>query len=134
MSRLLANKSPFARARAAVIATLLLTCTSLIAAVDPAEARFRGTGKADPIRIINVRRADGPAAGQSSVTFDLAWDHSWRAAWDVAPEQTGGTGTLKLESWDAAWVFAKFHKPGADDWSHATLSTSASDHSVPAGA
>ena len=134
MSRLLANESPFARARAAVIATLLLKCTSLIAAVDPAEARFRGTGKADPIRIINVRRADGPAAGRSSVTFELAWDHSWRAAWDVAPEQTGGTGTLKLESWDAAWVFAKFHKPGADGWSHATLSTSASGHSVPAGA
>ena len=81
-----------------------------------------------------MRRSDGPGAGQSSVTFDLAWDHSWRAAWDVSAEQHGGTGTLNLESWDAAWVFVKFRKPGAEGYSHATLSTSAADHSVPAGA
>ncbi|MBM4020519.1 MAG: hypothetical protein FJ288_19740, partial [Planctomycetes bacterium] len=81
-----------------------------------------------------MRRADGPAAGQSSVTCDIAWDHSWRAAWEVAPEQHGGTGALKLESWDAAWVFVKFRKPGADGWLHATLSTNAPDHSAPAGA
>jgi len=99
-----------------------------------ADARFKGTGKADPIRIENVKRVAGPVAGQSSVTFDLAWDHSWRAAWNVAADKHGGTGTLKLESWDAAWVFVKFRKGGADGYSHATLSTSAADHSVPAGA
>jgi hypothetical protein len=101
---------------------------------EHAEARFRGTGKADSIRIANVRRTDGPVAGQSSVTFDLAWDHSWRAAWNVSKDQHGGTGTLKLESWDATWVFVKFRKPGAEGYSHATLSTKARDHSVPAGA
>jgi hypothetical protein len=99
---------------------------------DP-DARFRGTSKADPIRITNVRCSDGPAAGQSSITFDLAWDRSWRAAWEVAPQQHGGTGTLRLESWDAAWVFAKFRGPGAEGYSHATLSTNKADHSVPAG-
>jgi len=100
---------------------------------DP-DARFRGTGKADPIRIANVRRANGPVTGQSAITFDLAWDRSWRAAWEVTARQHGGTGTLKLESWDAAWVFAKFRKPGAEGYSHATLSTNAADHAVPAGA
>ncbi len=112
----------------------LLATVSTAVADDHAEARFRGTGKADPIRIENVRRADGPAAAQSSITFDLAWDHSWRAAWDVAADRHGGTGTLKLESWDAAWVFVKFRKPGDDGYSHAMLSTVAADHSVPDGA
>jgi len=128
----LSDGTLFGRLRAA-IAGLALTCSSVVQAGGDAEARFRGTGKADPLRVTNVRRADGPVAGQSSVTFDLAWDHSWRAAWEVAPEQHGGTGTLKLESWDAAWVFAKFRKPGAEGYSHATLSTNVPDHSVPAG-
>ena len=133
MSRLF-DGAPFARAGAAAIAALVLTCTSAIKADADPQARFRGTGKADPVRIVNVRRADGPVAGQSSVTFDLAWDHSWRAAWDVSKDQHGGTGTLKIESWDAAWLFVKFCGGGARAYTHATLSTNASDHSVPAGA
>ena len=124
---------PFTRVGAAAIATLLLTCSSGITANDSTQARFRGTGQADPVRIENVRRQDGPAAGQSTVTFDIAWDHSWRAAWKVTADQHGGTGMLKLESWDAAWVFAKFHKSGAEGYSHATLSTNKGDHKVPAG-
>jgi formylglycine-generating enzyme required for sulfatase activity len=114
-------------------AAALLATLSGVRADDHAEARFRGTGKADPVRIENVRRVEGPAAGRSSVTFDLAWDHSWRAAWEVSAEQTGGKGPLKLESWDAAWVFVKFRSPGGE-WSHATLATRAADHRVPAGA
>ncbi len=112
----------------------LLTCPSTAPAAENAQTRFQVSGKADPARIKNVRRSDGPAAGQSSITFDLAWDHSWRAAWNVSKDQHGGTGALKLESWDAAWVFAKFHKPGDDGWSHATLSPKAADHKAPAGA
>jgi len=115
-------------------AAMPLLNASVVPADDLAEARFRGTGKADPIRIENVQRSDGPAAGQRSIKFDLAWDHSWRAAWEVGQQQHGGKGTLKLNSWDAAWVFAKFRKRGADDWSHATLSTNKADHRVPAGA
>jgi len=121
-------------ARLAMICALLLASASDALADDHAEARFRGTGEADPIRIENVRRVDRPAAGQSAITFDLAWDHSWRAAWEEPEERHGGKGVLKLESWDAAWVFAKFRGPGADRWSHAMLSTNKADHGVPAGA
>ncbi len=120
--------------RTLAIAALLLTCPLAVAADNDPEARFRGTGRADPIRIENVRRADGPVAGQNSITFDLAWDHSWRAVWEEPEERHGGKGMLKLESWDAAWVFVKFRKPGADRYSHALLSTSQADHHVPAGA
>jgi len=133
MSRL-SSISRLAGAGAAAMATLVLVGTSALSADENAEARFRGTGKADPIRVANVRRSDGPVAGQSSLTFDLAWNHSWRAAWEAKSQQHGGTGTLKLESWDAAWVFVKFRKPGADGFSHATLSTAKTDHKVPAGA
>jgi len=115
---------------ALLAAAVLLLNTSVGPAEDHADARFRGTGKADPIRIENVRRVEGPAVGQTSVTFDLAWDHSW----ELGAEQTGGKGPLKLESWDAAWVFVKFRKPGADSYSHAMLSISAADYRVPAGA
>jgi len=118
----------------AAVAALLLACSSGIADDDSTQARFGGTGRADPIRIENVRRANGPAAGQSAVTFDIAWGHSWRAAWEVSARQTGGEKPLKLESWDAAWVFAKFRKPGAEGYSHATLSTNKADFKVPAGA
>lgn len=101
---------------------------------EPAEARFQGTGKADPIRVENVRRTDGPMAGQSTITFDLAWDHSWRAAWQVEKEQHGGKDPLKLESWDAAWVFVKFRQGSEGLWYHAMLVTNRADHPVPAGA
>ncbi|MGB2823335.1 MAG: hypothetical protein WBF17_20300 [Phycisphaerae bacterium] len=101
---------------------------------EHAQARFRGTGRADPVRVTNVRCSDGPVAGQSSVTFDLSWDHSWRARWEVSEKEHGGTGTLKLENWDAAWVFVKFRKPGAEGYAHATLSTNKADYGVPGGA
>ena len=128
------ERFPFILARATVMATLLVTSVSALAANDDAEGRFRGTGKADPVRITNVACKPAGSQGASAVTFDLAWDHSWRAAWEVSADPAGGSGPLKLESWDAAWVFVKFRKPGADGWSHATLSTRATDHAVPAGA
>jgi len=113
-----------------VISVLVFTAA---AQGDPA-ARFRGAGRADPVRIENVARKNGPAAGESEVSVDLAWDHSWRAAWTVPATQHGGPEPLRLDSWDAAWVFLKFRKPGDDGWSHATLSTHSGDHAVPAGA
>ena len=112
----------------------LLACSSGALAATDADTRFHGTGKADPIRIANVTCQPGESAGTGSVTFDLAWDHSWRAAWEVPEEQHGGKGALKLENWDAAWVFVKFRKPGATVWGHATLSTRADEHKVSAGA
>lgn len=115
-------------------ASCLLAATVAGAADDPAAARFRGTGKADPIRITNVQRTPGPGVGESTITFDLAWDHSWRAAWEVEEKQHGGKGPLRLESWDAAWVFAKYRTDAAAGHAHAMLSPVAADHGVPAGA
>jgi hypothetical protein len=111
----------------------LLVLAHAAQAAAPAGARFRGTGKADPIRIANIKVAAG-SSGQAVVSFDLAWDHSWRAAWDEPEQAHGGSGTLKLESWDAAWVFAKFRKAGSKAWSPATLSAKAADHLAPPAA
>ncbi len=116
---------------AAVAVGVLLLAARQASADGHAEARFLGSGQADPIRITNVKCL--PVDAKGAVTFDLAWDHSWRAAWEAPEEQHGGKSTLKLENWDAAWVFVKFRKPGADGWSHATLSANDSDHSAPAG-
>jgi hypothetical protein len=134
----------------ATTTALLLASLSASAADKPANARFKGSGKADPVRIENVRLTNSPAAGQSAIAFDLAWDHSWREAWEV-PQQDcvlfyphemynrpqdqkwEGKPPLKLENWDAAWVFAKFRVPDGP-WRHATLSPLAADHGKPAGA
>lgn len=115
------------------VALWLGVSASAAIAEDAAPARFKGTGKDDPIRIAHVTCKPADTKGVGAITFDLAWDHSWRAAWEVPEAQHGGKGTLKLENWDAAWVFVKFRKPGAD-WKHATLSTNAADQKVPAGA
>jgi len=97
-----------------------------------AEARFKGgAAEVNHVRIANVRRMDGPAAGQSDVQFDLSWGHTWRANW-TEPATTNVTGTdLPVESWSAAWVFAKFRRPGGDGYSPATLSADRAHHTVP---
>jgi len=115
---------------------LLPLAVVLLLAVLPvlaSDARFKGTGKADPIRVTDARLIASSDAGQSAITFDIAWDWSWRAAWEEPAARTGDQAPLKLESWDAAWVFAKIKMPGKDVWQHATLSTDASRHTVPAG-
>ncbi len=97
-----------------------------------AEARFRG-GAADVnhARIATVRRQDGPVAGQSEIAFDLSWGRTWRAKW-TEPAAANVTGTdLAVESWSAAWVFAKFRKPGDDGYAHATLSPDRAHHAAP---
>jgi len=102
---------------------------------DDAEARFKGgAAGVNHIRIANVRRADGPVAGQSELQFDLSWGHTWRAEW-TEPAATNVSGKdLPVESWSAAWVFAKFRKPGGDGYSHATLSPERTHHTVPGAA
>jgi hypothetical protein len=124
-------------ARIACGLALLASASGVLAGAggknDPA-ARFRGTGKADPIRIENVSVKSAGVEGASTIAFDLAWDHSWRAAWEVSEAQHGGKGKLKLENWDAAWVFVKFRKSDDPGYSHASLSTPAGDHQVPKGA
>jgi formylglycine-generating enzyme required for sulfatase activity len=116
---------------------LLPLVVVLVLAVLPvfaSDARFKGTGKADPIRVTNARLVAGSDAGPSAITFDLAWDWSWRTAWEEPAERTGDPAPRKLESWDAAWVFAKIKKPGKAVWQHATLTPDVSRHTVPSGA
>ncbi|MEI7837680.1 MAG: SUMF1/EgtB/PvdO family nonheme iron enzyme [Planctomycetota bacterium] len=96
-----------------------------------------------------MRVTNSPVAGQSAIALDLAWDYSWREAWEVPAQEYelfyahemynreqdqkwDGKPPLKLENWDAAWVFVKFRVPGGR-WQHATLSPLASDHGKPAG-
>ncbi len=111
------------------------TNESPLASIENADAaaRFRGgAAETNNIRIVNIRRSDGATAGQSEVRFDLAWGNTWRAQW-TEPAQRNVTGKdLPVESWSAAWVFVKYRLPGADGWSHATLSSSAADHEAPA--
>ena len=122
------------RRTALVIAgALLLGGVSGVPADDHAQARLKGADKIGPIRIENVS-CKAAGAGAAAVTFDLAWDWSWRAAREVAPAQHGGPDPLKLASWDAAWVFAKFRQAGASIWSHATVSATTADHAAPPGA
>jgi formylglycine-generating enzyme required for sulfatase activity len=120
--------------RYALAVALLVSGAFGAHAADSASDRFRGSGKADPIRITNVTCKPADATGVGVVTLDIAWDYSWRTAWEVGEEQHGGKGKLSLENWDAAWVIVKFRKPGADGWSHATLSPGAADSAAPAGA
>jgi formylglycine-generating enzyme required for sulfatase activity len=61
-------------------------------------------------------------ANFTMVRFNLSWANSWRV----------GTGP---SNWDAAWIFVKFRIEGgtgctAGNWQHATLSSTAGDHSI----
>jgi formylglycine-generating enzyme required for sulfatase activity len=128
----------------------LLLASLTAPAAEQAAARYRGSGKADPIRIENVRLTNSPVAGQSGIALDLAWDHSWRVAWEASGQDCAlfyahdlynraqdqkwdEKPPLKLENWDAAWVFVKFRAPGGV-WRHATLSPLAADHGKPLSA
>jgi len=119
-------------------AALLASAAGAVAANDP-NARFRGAPSYD-LAVTNVRW-ESATREYSYVTFDLSWSFSWRAAW-VEPAKTSVTGRdLRVENWDAAWVFVK-HLPEKkrkdsierNHWRHATLSTDAADHVMPAGA
>jgi hypothetical protein len=91
----------------------------------------------DTIRITNVIWKAG-ARDDNTVTFDLAWDNSWRAKWEEPAEKNVTGKPLKVESWDAAWVFVKFltRETGAKSnlWQHAILDADAARHQAPAGA
>lgn len=107
-----------------------------IVTAEPAVARFRGGADAVAtiVAIDAVRRADAPVAGQSTIRFGLRSANAWRARW-TEPAATAATGRDEpVETWTAAWVFAKFRRPGGDGFAHATLAADRGDHAVPAGA
>lgn len=102
-----------------------------------ADARFHGGPAAtNVIRIANVRRTDA-VEGQSELRFDLFWGNTWRAKW-TEPAARNVTGKdLPVESWSAAWVFAKYltaSDKASNLWRHATLDTDPANHQAPAGA
>jgi len=88
---------------------------------------------ADAIKVTNVKWEAG-TDDDSFVKFDLAWKGAWRAEWTEPAEKNVTGRPMKIESWDAAWVFVKFRRLGADGSSHATLAVDSDDHEVPAGA
>jgi formylglycine-generating enzyme required for sulfatase activity len=52
-----------------------------------------------------------------NVQFDLSWDNSWR---------TSSTPN----NWDGVWLFVKYKRSSDSTWHHATLNTTASNHST----
>jgi len=100
-----------------------------------AEARFRGgTAATNVVRIANVRRTDA-GDGQSELRFDLHWGNTWRAKW-TEPAASSVTGRdLPVESWSAAWVFAKHRLRGRneDGYFPSTLAPDRAQHKVPGG-
>jgi formylglycine-generating enzyme required for sulfatase activity len=101
-----------------------------------AAARFQGGATAtNIIRIANARRTDA-ADGRSELRFDLAWGNTWRAKW-IEPAASNVTGRDQpVESWSAAWVFAKYRLPGQEKEGYypATLAPDRAQHKVPGGA
>jgi hypothetical protein len=90
----------------------------------------------DTIRITNVIWKAG-VRDDNTVTFDLVWDNSWRAKWEEPAEKNVTGKSLKVESWDAAWVFVKFldeTHAKSNLWQHALLDADAARHQAPAGA
>jgi formylglycine-generating enzyme required for sulfatase activity len=104
-----------------------------LAAAGPTAPSASQLGRADTIKVSNVKWEAGTKE-YSTVSFDLAWNNSWRAKWEELAEKNVAGKPLKLESWDAAWVFVKFRPAGDKDELHATLDVQAKDHAVPAGA
>jgi hypothetical protein len=89
--------------------------------------------RADTLKVANVKWESG-TKDYSTVSFDLAWNPSWRAKWEEPAEKNVTGKPLTVESWDAAWVFVKFRPAGARDDVHAMLSPETKDHQVPGGA
>jgi hypothetical protein len=102
----------------------------------PSPASATASRVADAITITNLTWEPG-TQDYSTLSFDLAWSNSWRAMWTEPVEKNVTGKPLRLENWDAAWVFIKFLGDAdvkSNVWRHATLDTDASHHRIPTGA
>lgn len=73
---------------------------------------------ANGLTVTNVTRGALPS---SDITFTIGWQNSWNV-----------TGTPANH--DAVWIFIKFRPCGGTGaWSHALLSTTPADHTLPSG-
>lgn len=89
------------------------------------------TAAANDLRVTNISLVHTDLdAGTVDVRFDLSWSNSWRASWTET--NTGsGNPSVTVTNWDAAWVFLKWRKVGAN-WNHAWLAPAG--HTAPNGA
>jgi len=99
------------------LTSVMLTAIAALTLLSP-------MASANNIQVTNVTLASS-GASWCYVEFDVSWDNSWRAEWVES-----GTWT----NWDAAWVFVKFRVEGGASYSHASLATNDTDHTVPDGA
>lgn len=70
--------------------------------------------QANNLLVSGVQAIPDPANSATYLRAQVGWDNSWR----------------DFVNWDAAWVFAKFRRPGGA-WQHATLFASDNQHSGP---
>ncbi|MDP6353628.1 MAG: SUMF1/EgtB/PvdO family nonheme iron enzyme [Planctomycetota bacterium] len=99
----------------------------------PAETTPKTNASADTAKVSNLKWEAG-TKDYSFVTFDLSWNDSWRSSWTEPAEKNVTGEALNIESWDAAWVFLKFHRAGIELAGHATLAPRDGEHLAPAGA
>ncbi len=77
---------------------------------------FAGTLFANNLRITNIN----VNLASQTVTFDIAWDNSWRLS-----------ATQRPANWDAVWVFVKFRacdSPATAIWEHGLINTNLATH------
>ena len=110
--------------------------------VDVKSAQARKPKPSLPIPPVDGRQDDWPQVSNvrvepgkefSTVSFDLAWNNSWRVKWTEPAEKNCTGKPLALENWDAVWVFVKFQPKAEQAFSHATLSPDVVHHVKPAG-
>lgn len=73
---------------------------------------------------VSEARLERVKGGVQMIRVDLHWENSWR-------NDLPGKDKCEPNNYDAAWVFVKY-RAGDGPWQHATLSTKATDHKVPA--
>lgn len=73
-------------------------------------------GKANNIQISNI------SVAFPNITFSIQWDNSWNTTNNINP--------LYPNNWDGAWVFIKYQNSIDNIWKHATVSATASDHTI----
>jgi formylglycine-generating enzyme required for sulfatase activity len=99
----------------------------------PSAAAATAGRVADALTIANLKWAPG-TKDYSTISFDLAWNNSWRTTWTEPADKNVTGKPLRLANWDAAWVFIKFRPTVTNALLHATVSPEAEDHRVPTDA
>lgn len=91
---------------------------ALLLAFFDVNLAFSNNIQVSSVTLVNQNTSAGPnnPSNHTFVRFNLTWDNSWRT--------NTGPG-----NYDAAWVFVKF-QPFGGNYAHATLSSTAANHTV----